>query len=141
MTMEQKIALRLQFLVRDVRKECRHLFTTDQCLFEGPFTMEQVVRLEEDPDLAECVEAFVGKFGRLQDTVGNKLLSLLLTVLGEKVSAAIDFLDWADRLGMINLLTNGPMRYLRNQMIYNTLKTQSYSAAPCKPVMFLCHHS
>lgn len=37
MTLEPKIALRLQFLSRVVRKECKHLATTDQRLFGALF--------------------------------------------------------------------------------------------------------
>lgn len=43
----------------------------------------------------------MGRFGRLQDTVGDKLLPLLLAALGEKPSAAIDNLDRAERLGLL----------------------------------------
>ena len=39
MTLEQKIALRLQFLTRVVRKECKHLLSTDQRLFSGSFSV------------------------------------------------------------------------------------------------------
>lgn len=78
MTLDAKIALRLQFLARVVRKECRHLATTDARLFKGLFTLNQVAQLEADLDLAERVDAFVGRFGRLQDTVGDKLLPQLL---------------------------------------------------------------
>ncbi len=38
MTVEPKIALRLQLLTQVVRKECQHLATTDQRLFVGMFT-------------------------------------------------------------------------------------------------------
>lgn len=89
MTEERKIVPRLEFLVRVVSKECQHLATTDRRLFGGVFTIEQVTRLEADHDLAERVEAFVGRFGRLQDTVGDKLLPLLLDALGEKTSAIL----------------------------------------------------
>ena len=58
--MEPKNLLRLQFLARVVRKECQHLATTDMRLFGGLFTIEKVAQLEEDPDLAERVEAFIG---------------------------------------------------------------------------------
>ena len=119
MKVEPNIALRLQFLVRVVRKECKHLTTTDQRLFGGLFTMEQAARLEEDPDLAERVEAFVGRFGRLQDTVGDKLLPLLLDALGEKTSAAIDNLDRAERLELLQSADEWMiMRNLRNQMVH-----------------------
>jgi hypothetical protein len=119
MTLEQKIALRLQFLTRVVRKECKHLLSTDQRLFSGSFSLEQASRLEDDPDLAERVEAFVGRFGRLQDTVGDKLLPLLLAALGERPSAAIDNLDQAERLGLLQSAEDWmTMRNLRNQMIH-----------------------
>lgn len=119
MTVEPKIALRLQFLARVVRKECNHLTTTDQRLFAGLFTLEQATRLEEEPDLAECVEAFVGRFGHLQDTVGDKLLPLLLSALGEKPSAAIGNLDLAERLGLLESADEWmSMRNLRNQMVH-----------------------
>lgn len=119
MTVEPKIALRLQFLVRVVRKECRHLATTDQRLFASAFTVVQASQLEADPDLAERVEAFVGRFGRLQDTVGDKLLPLLLAALGEITSAAIDNLDLAERMGLLNSADEWmAMRNLRNQMVH-----------------------
>ena len=119
MTVEPKITLRLQFLTRVVRKECKHLATTDQRHFGGSFTLEQATRLDDNPDLAERVEAFVGRFGRLQDTVGDKLLPSLLVALGEKPSAAIDNLDQAERLGLLKSADEWmTMRNLRNQMIH-----------------------
>ncbi len=38
MILDTKIAFRLQFLVRVVNKECKHLATVDQRLFDGLFT-------------------------------------------------------------------------------------------------------
>ena len=69
--------------------------------------------------MAERVEAFVGRFGRLQDTVGDKLLPLLLAAMGEKPAAVIDNLDRAERLGLLQSAdTWMTMRNLRNQMIH-----------------------
>lgn len=119
MTLEPMIALRLQFLARVVRKECWRLATTDQRLFGSLFTMEQAALLEKDHDLAERVEAFVGRFARLQDTVGDKLLPLLLAVLGENPSAVIDNLDRAERLGLLKSADEWmTIRSLRNQMVH-----------------------
>ncbi len=119
MTLEPKVALRLQFLTRVVRKECQHLASTDQRLFIGVFSLKQATQLDTDLDLAERVEAFVGRFARLQDTVGDKLLPLLLSALGEKTAAAIDNLDCAERLGMLESADEWmAMRNLRNQMIH-----------------------
>jgi len=119
MTVEEKIELRLKFLIRVVGKECKYLTTTDQRLFGGLFTLEQASRLESDADLAERVDAFVGRFGRLQDTVGDKLLPCLLGALGEKSSAVIDNLDRAERLGLLKSADQWmAMRNLRNQMVH-----------------------
>jgi hypothetical protein len=119
MTLNPVIALRLQFLARVVSKECRHLATTDSRLFKGVFSSEQVVQLETDPELAERVEAFVGRFGRLQDTIGDKLLPVILTALGEKKSSAIDNLDRAESLGLLKSADDWMnMRSLRNQMVH-----------------------
>ena len=116
---ESNLEMRLQFLVRVVRKECKHLASTDQRLFGTELFLQQVADLECDPDLAERVEAFVGRFGRLQDTIGDKLLPSLLVLLGERPSAAIDNLDRAERLGFIKSTENWmAMRALRNQMVH-----------------------
>jgi class 3 adenylate cyclase len=45
--------------------------------------------------------AFVSRFGRLQDTVGDKLLPALLSALAEPVGPAIDNLDKAEKLGLL----------------------------------------
>lgn len=125
MTLNQNgsAASRLAFLTRVVRKECRHLVSTDQRLFDVPFTTDRAGRLETDLELSERVEAFVGRFGRLQDTVGDKLLPALLLALGEAPGAVIDNLDRAERLG---LLTSADewlvMRQLRNQMVHECVE-------------------
>ncbi|MDP2110929.1 MAG: hypothetical protein Q8N48_04180 [Thiobacillus sp.] len=46
MTIDPKIALRLQFLMRVVRKECQHLTSTDQRIFGDPFTTQRAGQLE-----------------------------------------------------------------------------------------------
>jgi hypothetical protein len=92
---------RLQFLARVVGKECRHLETTDRRLFAAAMTPERAASLADDADLAERVEAFVGRFGRLQDTLAEKLLPAILSALGEQAGAQIDNLDRAERLGWV----------------------------------------
>lgn len=119
MKLDPRLALRLQFLTRVVRKECQHLATTDQRLFAEPFTPERARHLETDPDLAERVEAFVSRFARLQDTVGDKLLPVVLAALGETPGAAIDNLDRAERLELIASAEDWlTLRKLRNQMVH-----------------------
>lgn len=123
MTLDSSLAERLQFLIRVVRKECIHLRATDQRLFAGPFTPETAARLDMDPDLSERVEAFVSRYGRLQDTLGDKLLPLLLRALGEKPASAIDNLDRAERLGWLDSADEWmSMRKIRNQMVHEYIE-------------------
>ena len=119
MTLAPATAERLRFLVRVADKEARHLTLTTGRLFSSPFTPARVAELEQAPDLAERVDAFVSRFGRLQDTLGDKLLPILLKALGEKTGAVIDNLDRAERLGLIPSAEQWmEMRKLRNQMVH-----------------------
>jgi hypothetical protein len=110
---------RLRFLAAVVTKECRHLETTDRRLFAEPFGSDRAARLADDADLAERVEAFVGRFGRLQDTLADKLLPTLLAALGERPGAQLDNLDRAERLAFIDSADRWlTIRQLRNRMVH-----------------------
>ena len=123
MKMDRGASQRLVFLVRVVRKESAHLKLTDNRLFTSLFTPEDLARLESDPVLAERVEAFVGRFGRLQDTLGDKLLPSLLLALGEHAGPFVDNLNRAERLGWIDSVNDWmTIRQLRNQMIHEYIE-------------------
>ena len=110
---------RLRFLARVVAKECRHLAGTDERLFTEPFTAQRAALLDTDSELAERAEAFVSRFGRLQDTLSDKLLPALLSALGEKPATVIDNLDRAERLGWVASVDAWTaLRALRNQMVH-----------------------
>ena len=114
---------RLAFLARVTEKECVHLLQTDTRLFVNLFTVEEAQRIELDPILAERLDAFVSRFGRLQDTVGDKLLPALLVSMAEKPGAAIDNLDRAEKLGLIESAEAWmEMRRLRNQMVHEFIE-------------------
>ena len=114
---------RLEFLARVTDKECRHLLDTDGRLFNNLFTIEEAKNIEIDPILAERLDAFVARFGRLQDTVGDKLLPALLTALGETPGPVIDNLDKAERFGFIQSADGWlEMRRLRNQMVHEYIE-------------------
>lgn len=121
---------RLQFLVRVVRRECTHLTATDNRLFVEPFTTQRAKSLDDYPDEAERVDAFVGRFGRLQDTLGDKLLPAYLAALGEAVGAVIDNLDRAERLGLSPSADDWlAIRKLRNQMVHEYIEDPTVLAS------------
>ena len=114
---------RLEFLARVTDKACQHLYDTDSRLFGDLFTVEIAQKIELDPILAERLDAFVSRFGRLQDTVGDKLLPALLTALAEKTGPAIDNLDKAEKFGLIESAEVWmEMRRLRNQMVHEYIE-------------------
>ncbi len=114
---------RLLFLARVVRREIKHLQSTDKRLFAQPVTVTLVAELNNDEDLAERVEAFISRFGRLQDTLGDKLLPHLLAFVGERIATAVDNLDRAERLGWIKSSDSWlETRKLRNKMVHEYIE-------------------
>jgi len=121
---------RLQFLSRVVGKECQYLLDTDQRIFAEPFTNERALGIASDPLLAERLDAFVSRFGRLQDTVGDKLIPALLGALAEEVGPAIDNLDKAEKFGFIASADEWiEMRRLRNQMVHEYIEDHAVLAS------------
>jgi hypothetical protein len=122
-TPDSKLLQRIRFLARVVRRECGHLQATDSRLFEHVFTSKRVRELEKNSLEAERVEAFVGRFGRLQDNLGEKLLPCYLEAVGEPVGVMLDNLDLAERL---NLMPSADrwfaIRRVRNQMVHEYIE-------------------
>jgi len=114
---------RLAFLCRITQKEISHLQDTDRRLFADLFKVEAAQKIETDPILAERLDAFVSRFGRLQDNLGDKFLPQLLSAMAEKPGAAIDNLDRAERLGWIESAEAWlEIRKLRNQMVHEYIE-------------------
>lgn len=123
MKLAAPLAARLEFLTRVTGKECKYLLDTDSRLFGDFFTTEMVQKIDADPVLAERLDAFVSRFGRLQDTVGDKLLPALLLALAETPGPAIDNLDKAEKFGFIESADAWlEMRKLRNQMVHEYIE-------------------
>ena len=114
---------RLQFLARVTQKECQYLLETDQRLFTEPMTAALVQKLKADPLLAERLDAFVSRFGHLQDNLGDKLLPQLLDAMAEPVGAVLENLDRAEKLGWLaSADTWLEIRKLRNQMVHEYIE-------------------
>lgn len=121
---------KLRFLAETVLAEASHLQITDDRLFVVPMSAERANSLRTDIDLAERTDAFVARFGRLQDTVADKLLPALLDWQQEPVSAAIDNLNRAERLGWIQSVDRWiEVRRLRSRMIHEYVRDAAELAA------------
>lgn len=129
-------------MVRVASRERKHLAATDTRLFAEYFTMQRARNLDNYPDEAERVEAFVGRFGRLQDTLGGKLSPAYLAALGEEIGAVVDNLDRSERLGLIPSADGWiAIRKLRNQIVHEYIEDPAVLASAlqtgheCVPVL------
>lgn len=121
---------RLWALARVVRREAEYLAQTDGRLFEQAFDAHRAQALPLDPELAERVDAFVARFGRLQDTLADKLLPALLRQLAEPVRSAVENLDMAEKLGLLDSADLWlETRRLRNRMIHEYVEDPAELAA------------
>lgn len=123
MSLRADLAERLRFLADVVEREVRYLNQTDRRLFAVEFGLAQVASLPNEPELAERVDAFVARFGRLQDTLGAALLPRLLEALLEPVSSVLDNLNRAERLGWVRSAADwSELRLLCNRMVHEYVR-------------------
>lgn len=123
MKIEPALQARLQFLARVVQKETRYLQETDARLFADLFMTQAIEEVESDPLLAERLDAFVSRFGRLQDTLADKFLPALLDAMAEPKATAVENLDRAEKLGWLESVDAWlEMRKLRNQMVHEYIE-------------------
>jgi len=126
-TLPEATRARIRFLCSVVRKEVTHLRQTDERLFAQLEAAPGALHATEiEPLLAERIDAFVGRFGRLQDNVADKLLPMLLDALGEPRGPVIDNLDRAEKFGWIGS-TDAWMeaRRLRNLMVHEYIEDRT----------------
>lgn len=113
-------------------REARLLELTRERLFHGEQSVDTawVRRVADDVDLSERLEAFSSRFSRLQDTVMDKLLPRLLVVAGEAVGSAIDNLNRADRLELVERPDDWiALRQLRNRLVHEYMENvEEFSA-------------
>lgn len=102
-----------------VYREGRHLAFSRQHLFAQAIDADWVRGLEEAPELAERLEAFVSRFGRMQDTMADKLLPRWLMALAETPGSQIEVLNRAERLGVLaDVEAWLEARQLRNRLVH-----------------------
>jgi uncharacterized protein with HEPN domain len=110
---------RLHFLLKVAGKETAYLLETTKRLSQENINKIWVEQLEKKPDLAERIDAFVARFGRLQDHLGDKLTPELLRQMLEVPSSAIDNLNKMEKLGLLSSMLDWvEARNLRNRLVH-----------------------
>jgi len=100
-------------------KETDHLRYSQHTLFALNIDLPWVQSLASQPALAEKVEAFVSRFARLQDHLGEKLLPRYAALVGESPKTLLDTLAFAERAQVLSD-ANGfiAARRLRNALVH-----------------------
>jgi len=81
--------------------------------------IEWIEALDRNPQQSEMLDAFVARFGRLQDTIGDKLLPAILKLNLEPVGSQLDNLFRAEKLGWIDSADQWiELRGLRNSLVH-----------------------
>ena len=101
------------------RKEAAHLQYTHRTLFAQPIDAAWVQQLTTRDDLAEKIDAFVSRVGRLQDHLGEKLIPRFAALLGEAPQSVLDVLAYAEKVQWVESAeTFIGVRKLRNLLVH-----------------------
>ena len=101
------------------QKEAEHLAYTHRTLFARNIDLQWVQSLSEHEELSEKVDAFVGRFSRLQDYIGEKLIPRFAALLGESPKSLLDVLNYAERIGWVDdVQVFIQARKLRNLLVH-----------------------
>jgi hypothetical protein len=108
-----------QLALELAKKEMAHLAYTHKTLFAQAIDLQWVQSLSEREDLSEKIDAFVSRFGRLQDHIGEKLIPRFAALLGEFPKSLLDVLVSAEKLGWVsNAEAFIGVRKLRNLLVH-----------------------
>jgi len=94
--------------------------------------------LDQNPEHSEMLDAFVARFSRLQDTVGDKLLPAILKLNLESVGSQLDNLFRAEKLGWIDSADQWiELRGLRNSLVHEYMTSPEKLLSALKKVIHL----
>ena len=111
-------------LTRITAKEVRYLEQVVNKLRLMNIDLAWVESLENSEDHSVTLDAFVARFGRLQDTLGDKLLPALLRLNLEKVGSQLDNLFRGEKFGWIeSTQTWIELRELRNRLVHEYMES------------------
>jgi hypothetical protein len=124
MTMRQNNQFVAAQLIKVAAKEAHYLERTAARLSALKIDLAWVKSLESNDEHGEMLDAFVSRYGRLQDTLGDKLLPAMLRAGLEKTGSQLDNLMRAEKLGWIASAEKWiELRELRNRLIHEYMES------------------
>lgn len=123
MSVDRESLQRLQFLLETVHRQGQHLIFTKERLFDRPIDRIWVDSLDDDAERAERLDAFVARFGRMQDTLGDRVIPQLRICMLETPEAALDNFNRMEKLGLLSSVTDWvEARNLRNRLVHEYMR-------------------
>ncbi len=106
-----------------VYREGQHLQYSLEQINNQSVSADWVESLEQYPQKAEQLEAFISRFGRMQDTMADMLLPRWLHALAERSGSQIEVLNRAERLGVVSSTEQWlEARTLRNRLVHEYME-------------------
>ena len=94
--------------------------------------------IEHNPQHSEMLDAFVARFSRIQDTIGDKLLPAILKFNLESVGSQLDNLFRAEKLGWIDSADDSiELRGLRKSLVHEYITSPEKLLSALKKVIQL----
>jgi len=107
-------------------------------IINSDIDIEWIEALDQNPQHSEMLDAFVARFSRLQDTIGDKLLPAILKLNLEPVGSQLDNLFRAEKLGWIDSADQWvELRGLRNSLIHEYMTASENLLSALKKVIQL----
>jgi hypothetical protein len=130
---QEEAKVRFLATLEIARRELALLDYSHAKLFALTIDARWARQLHDDMEAAETLEAFVARFGRLQDTVGSKLIPRALTMLLEQPGSMLNNLSRAEQLGWIAGTEAWVIaRELRNRLVHEYITNpQQFAADIC----------
>ncbi len=111
-------------LIRVTTKEVHYLERTVSRLRLLNIDLLWVESLESSDEYSEMLDAFVSRYSRLQDTLGDKLIPAMLRANLEKTGSQLDNLLRAEKLGWIQSTQDWiELRELRNRLVHEYMES------------------
>ena len=127
-------------LIRITEKEARYLGRTADRLRALTIDLQWVESLDNNDEHSEMLDAFVLRYGRLQDMLGDKLLPAMLRASLEKMGSQLDNLLRAEKLGWIDSTQTWiEIRELRNKLVHEYIESPSVLLSALQQAL-LCVH-
>ncbi|MGM0554440.1 MAG: hypothetical protein ACQETK_11790 [Pseudomonadota bacterium] len=116
---------RLARLIDRVDREDEHVLAVRERLLEGDCKVdsERIQGILSTDTGVDRLESFGAKFGRMQDTIMDKLIPAFLACAGENTGPAIDNLSRLEKLDLIQDADAWlQMRQLRNRLVHEYME-------------------